>query len=54
MSFSAMAHPAEGLYLNALLTQKVENSLICLVGTRIPTFSNGMAIYFAFENINNK
>jgi hypothetical protein len=36
MSLAAMAHLAEGLCLSALLTLKVENSLICLVGTRIP------------------
>jgi hypothetical protein len=35
MSFSAMTHIAEGLCLNALLTLKVENYLICLVGIRI-------------------
>jgi hypothetical protein len=28
--FAAMTHLAEGLFLNALLTLKVENSLICL------------------------
>jgi hypothetical protein len=39
ISFAAMAHLAEGLLLNALLTLEVENSLICLVGTRIPTVS---------------
>jgi hypothetical protein len=37
MSFAAMTHRAEGLCLNALLTLKVENSLICFGGTRIPT-----------------
>jgi hypothetical protein len=39
MSLAAMTHLAEGLCLNALLTLKVENSFICLVGTRIPTES---------------
>jgi hypothetical protein len=39
ISFAAMTHLAEGLFLNALLTLKVENSLICFVGTRIPTLS---------------
>jgi hypothetical protein len=39
ISFAAMTHLAEGLFLNALLTLKVENSLICLVCTRIPTES---------------
>jgi hypothetical protein len=39
ISFVAMTHLAKGLFLNALLTLKVENSLICLVGTRIPTVS---------------
>jgi hypothetical protein len=38
-SLAAMTHLAEGLCFNALLTLKVENSLICLVGTRIPTES---------------
>jgi hypothetical protein len=32
-SFAEMTHLAEGLCLSALLTLKVENSLICLVGT---------------------
>jgi hypothetical protein len=39
MSFAAMTHLAEGLCLSALLTLKVENFLICLVGTRISTVS---------------
>jgi hypothetical protein len=39
MSLAEMAHVAEGLCLNALLTQKAEISLISLVGTRIPTVS---------------
>jgi hypothetical protein len=39
ISFVAMTHLAEGLFLNALLTPEVENSLVCLVGTRIPTVS---------------
>jgi hypothetical protein len=38
-TLAAMTHLAEGLCFNALLTLKVENSLICLVGTRIPTES---------------
>jgi hypothetical protein len=37
MLFAAMTHLAEGLRLNALLMLKAEISLICLVGTRIPT-----------------
>jgi hypothetical protein len=37
VSFAAMLHLAEGLWLNALLMLNIENSLICLVGTRIPT-----------------
>jgi hypothetical protein len=32
MLIAAMTHPAEGLCLNALLTLKVENFHICLVG----------------------
>jgi pyruvate formate-lyase activating enzyme-like uncharacterized protein len=39
MLFPAVAQQAEGLCLNALLMLKVENSLICLVGTEIPTVS---------------
>jgi hypothetical protein len=39
ISFVAMTHLAEELFLNTLLTLKVENSLIFLVGTRIPTVS---------------
>jgi hypothetical protein len=38
ISFAAMTHLAEGLFLNALLTLKVK-FLIRLVGTRIPTVS---------------
>jgi hypothetical protein len=38
-SLAAMTHLAEGLCFNALLTLKVENSLIGLAGTRIPTES---------------
>jgi hypothetical protein len=38
-SLAAMTHLAEGLCFNALLTLKVENSLICLVGTRMATES---------------
>jgi hypothetical protein len=38
-SFAAMTHLAEGLCLNVLLRLKVENSLICLVGTRMPIVS---------------
>jgi hypothetical protein len=34
-----MVHLAEGVCLNALLTLKVENTLICLVGTRVPAVS---------------
>jgi hypothetical protein len=30
---------------------KVEDSFISLVGTQIPSFHSGMAIYFAFEII---
>jgi hypothetical protein len=54
MSFSAVAHLAEVLYLQALLRTETENSLICLVGTRIPSVYKGMAIYFALKNINKK
>jgi hypothetical protein len=36
---AAMTHLAEGLCFNALLTLNVDNSLIRLVGTRIPTVS---------------
>jgi hypothetical protein len=47
-----MTHLAEGLFLNALLTSKVENPLVCLVGTRIPTVSyDGMTINFALKTL---
>jgi hypothetical protein len=49
-----MAHVAEGLRLSALLTLKVKNYLTCFVGARISSVHDGMAIYFALENINNK
>jgi hypothetical protein len=39
MSLAAMAHLAKGPCPNSLLMLKVENSLIFLVGTRIPTVS---------------
>jgi hypothetical protein len=39
MLSAAMKHLVEGLSLEVLLTLKVENSLICLVGTRRPTVS---------------
>jgi hypothetical protein len=39
MLFAAVTHLVEGLNLETLLTLKVENSLICLVGTRRPTVS---------------
>jgi hypothetical protein len=39
MSFAALAHLTEGLCLSALLTLKVEKSIICLVGTRIIKFN---------------
>jgi hypothetical protein len=55
ISFAAMTHLAEGLFLSALLTLKVEHSLICLVGTRIPTVSMmEWKINFAPEDINKK
>jgi hypothetical protein len=39
MSFVALVYIAKGIhiYFSALLTLKVENSLVCLVDTRIPT-----------------
>jgi hypothetical protein len=33
-SLAAMTHLSEGLLFNALITLKVENSLICLLGIR--------------------
>jgi hypothetical protein len=39
MSFVALTHLAEGLRIGAMLTLKVENSVICLARTRIPTVS---------------
>jgi hypothetical protein len=54
MSFATVTHLAEGLCLRALLTLKVENCLICLVGTRIPTVSV-MELQLIFPpNINKK
>jgi hypothetical protein len=53
-SLAAMTRLAEGLCFNELLTLKVENSLICIVGTRIPTVQDGRTIYFALENIYKK
>jgi hypothetical protein len=35
MPFAAVAYLAEGLFLSALLTLKVETSLICIVGTQV-------------------
>jgi hypothetical protein len=37
MSFAKLTRLAERLVLSALLTLKVENSLICLAGTRMST-----------------
>jgi hypothetical protein len=37
MSFATMTRLTEGLYLGAMPMLKAENSVICLVGTRIPT-----------------
>jgi hypothetical protein len=54
MSFVAMTHLAEGLFLSALLTLKVENAFIYLVGIRIPNVYDGMATCFALENRNKK
>jgi hypothetical protein len=34
--FAAVTHQADGLYLNALITPKVENS-VCLVGIGVPS-----------------
>jgi hypothetical protein len=39
-----MSLAAAGLRLNALLKLKVENSLICLVGTGIPSVHGGMTL----------
>jgi hypothetical protein len=39
MSFAIMTRLAEGPYLDALLTLKVENSLIYLEDTRLPSVS---------------
>jgi hypothetical protein len=36
---AAIAHLAEGLCLSTMLTLKVEDSHICLMGTRLPTVS---------------
>jgi hypothetical protein len=44
MSFAAMAHLTEELCLNALLTLKMENSRIGLVGTRL--IQSNSILYF--------
>jgi hypothetical protein len=51
MSFAAMTYLAEGLCLSALLTLKVQNSLICLAGTRIRSVHDEMAIYFVLKTV---
>jgi hypothetical protein len=54
-SFAVMMHLVEGLCFNALLMPKVQNSIIFLVGTRIPnSVQDGMTAYFVLENINKK
>jgi hypothetical protein len=54
ISFAAMTHVAEGLFLNVLLTLKVENSIICPVHTNTNRVHDGVAINFALEDINKK
>jgi hypothetical protein len=54
MSLAAIAHLAEGLFRNELFTMKVETFLICLVDTLTTSVQDGMAIYSALEDINNK
>jgi hypothetical protein len=39
MPFAAVTHPAEGLCLDALLNQKLEYSLICVVDIQRTTVS---------------
>jgi hypothetical protein len=51
---ATMTHSAEGLCFKALLMLKVENSLICLVGTHTNSVQDGKKIYFALENIYKK
>jgi hypothetical protein len=53
-SLAAMTHLAEGLSFNAQLTPKVENSLICIVGKRIPRVQDGRIVYFFLESIYKK
>jgi hypothetical protein len=55
-SLAAMMHLAEGLCFNALLTLKVEISLICLVRTRIRKMSKmeGQFILLLKTFIRNK
>jgi hypothetical protein len=48
MPFAAITHQAEGLCLWALLTLKVEKL------SYLTSVHDGMAIYFALENINKK
>jgi hypothetical protein len=53
-SLATMTHLAKGLCFNELLTLKVENPLIYIVGTRIPIVQDGRTIYFALGNIYKK
>jgi hypothetical protein len=53
MSFAALANLAEGLCLNAMLTLQIRKfpHLPCR-DININSVHNGMAIYFALDNIN--
>jgi hypothetical protein len=51
MTCAAVTHPTEGLCLNALLTVKVGNFLICLVGTNDNSVCDTTVIYYALGNI---
>jgi hypothetical protein len=51
ISFAAMTHLAEGLFLNALLTLKVD---LPRGHTNTNSVHDGMAINFALKDINKK
>jgi hypothetical protein len=54
MSFAAMTDLAEGLFLTAMLMQKVEKFYLPCRHMDTNRVQGGMAIYFALENINKK
>jgi hypothetical protein len=53
-SFAAITHLAEGLSLYALLTLKVENFLICRVGTKPAVSMMRWQLILPLKTIRNK